>query len=44
MTVHIDRILMPSFSAMNVRNMFDDMVDVISQLTDKWTRSVALFA
>ncbi|EKM50262.1 uncharacterized protein PHACADRAFT_213993 [Phanerochaete carnosa HHB-10118-sp] len=32
------RILMPSFSAMNTRNMFDDMVDVISQLVLKWER------
>ncbi|GJE90389.1 bifunctional P-450/NADPH-P450 reductase [Phanerochaete sordida] len=32
------RILMPSFSAMNMRNMFDDMVDVVSQLVLKWER------
>ena len=34
----LDRILMPAFSTMNTRNMFDDMVDVISQLTAKWER------
>ncbi|GJE90374.1 bifunctional P-450/NADPH-P450 reductase [Phanerochaete sordida] len=32
------RILMPAFSTMNTRNMFDDMVDVISQLVQKWER------
>ncbi|KIP01419.1 hypothetical protein PHLGIDRAFT_32544 [Phlebiopsis gigantea 11061_1 CR5-6] len=32
------RILMPAFSTMNVRSMFDDMVDVISQLVLKWER------
>lgn len=35
-----DRILMPAFSTMNVHNMFDDMVDVIGQLCDKWARHV----
>lgn len=29
---------MPAFSTMNVRNMFDDMVDVVNQLCDKWER------
>ena len=37
----VDRILMPAFSAVNVRNMFDDMVDVVLQLTTKWERSVS---
>ncbi|KAI0785558.1 cytochrome P450 [Abortiporus biennis] len=32
------RILMPAFSAMNVRNMFDDMYDIASQLLLKWER------
>ncbi|EKM50238.1 uncharacterized protein PHACADRAFT_153718 [Phanerochaete carnosa HHB-10118-sp] len=32
------RILMPAFSTMNTRNMFDDMVDVITQLVQKWER------
>ncbi|KAI0690214.1 cytochrome P450 [Cytidiella melzeri] len=35
---YIDRILMPAFSTINVRNMFDDMVDVVTQLTTKWER------
>ena len=35
-----DRILMPAFSTLNVHNMFDDMVDVIGQLCDKWARYV----
>lgn len=29
---------MPAFSTMNTRNMFDDMVDVVSQLVLKWER------
>ncbi|TCD65595.1 hypothetical protein EIP91_002442 [Steccherinum ochraceum] len=32
------RILMPAFSTMNVRNMFDDMMDITSQLIMKWDR------
>ncbi|KAI0783002.1 fatty acid hydroxylase [Abortiporus biennis] len=32
------RILMPAFSATNVRNMFDDMYDITSQLVLKWER------
>ncbi|EKM50288.1 uncharacterized protein PHACADRAFT_153757 [Phanerochaete carnosa HHB-10118-sp] len=32
------RILMPAFSAMGIRSMFDDMVDVVTQLVDKWER------
>ncbi|KAI0085847.1 cytochrome P450 [Irpex rosettiformis] len=32
------RILMPAFSALNVRGMFDDMLDVTLQLTTKWER------
>lgn len=35
-----DRILMPVFSTMAVHNMFDDMVDVVGQLCDKWARYV----
>ena len=34
---------MPCFGAANVHNMFDDMMDVISQLLDKWTRLVFSF-
>ncbi|KAH8107855.1 bifunctional P-450/NADPH-P450 reductase, partial [Cristinia sonorae] len=32
------RLLMPAFSTMNVRNMFDDMMDITSQLIVKWER------
>ncbi|KAL4252643.1 Bifunctional cytochrome P450/NADPH--P450 reductase [Abortiporus biennis] len=32
------RILMPAFSALNIRNMFDDMYDITSQLLLKWER------
>ena len=38
LTRQLDRILMPAFSTLNVRNMFDDMVDVVNQLCDKWER------
>ena len=38
LTARADRILMPAFSTMNTRNMFDDMVDVILQLVQKWER------
>lgn len=38
----IDRILMPAFSTMNVHNMFDDMMDIISQLVLKWERFVTV--
>lgn len=38
----LDRILMPAFSALNVHDMFDDMMDIISQLVLKWERSVEL--
>ena len=31
---------MPAFSALNVHNMFDDMMDIVSQLVLKWERSV----
>lgn len=34
---------MPAFSTMNTCNMFDDMVDVVSQLVLKWERYVVLF-
>lgn len=36
----LDRILMPGFSTMGVYNMFDDMMDIVSQLVLKWERSV----
>lgn len=32
------RILMPAFGVANVRNMFDDMKDIASQLLLKWER------
>ncbi|CAE6533625.1 unnamed protein product [Rhizoctonia solani] len=32
------RILMPAFGPLSVKNMFDDMVDVVSQLVLKWER------
>ncbi|PSR72167.1 hypothetical protein PHLCEN_2v11959 [Hermanssonia centrifuga] len=32
------RILMPAFSTLNVHNMFDDMVDIVSQMVLKWER------
>nr|BAL05159.1 cytochrome P450 [Phanerodontia chrysosporium] len=32
------RVLMPCFSTISLRNMFDDMVDVVSQLVLKWER------
>ena len=33
-----DRLLMPCFGAASIHNMFDDMVDVVSQLVLKWER------
>ena len=33
-----DRLLMPCFGAANIHNMFDGMVDVVSQLVLKWER------
>ena len=36
----LDRVLMPTFSATNVRGMFDDMKDICSQMVLKWERSV----
>ena len=36
----IDRILMPAFSTLAVRGMYDDMYDIISQCTLKWERLV----
>lgn len=33
-----DRILMPAFGPLSIKNMFDDMVDVASQLVLKWER------
>ncbi|KAF8713295.1 cytochrome P450, partial [Rhizoctonia solani] len=32
------RILMPAFGPLSIKNMFDDMVDVVSQLVLKWER------
>ncbi|THH27701.1 hypothetical protein EUX98_g6479 [Antrodiella citrinella] len=32
------RLLMPAFSTMNTRNMFDDMNDIVSQMVSKWDR------
>ncbi|KAH7336792.1 bifunctional P-450:NADPH-P450 reductase [Rhizoctonia solani] len=32
------RILMPAFGPVSIKNMFDDMVDVVSQLILKWER------
>lgn len=32
------RILMPAFSAVSIRGMFDDMYDIASQLALKWER------
>ncbi|CAE6503914.1 unnamed protein product [Rhizoctonia solani] len=32
------RILMPAFGPLSIKNMFDDMLDVISQLILKWER------
>ena len=36
---NVDRILMPAFSTISVRGMFDDMYDITSQLIMKWERS-----
>ncbi|THH18035.1 hypothetical protein EW146_g2890 [Bondarzewia mesenterica] len=33
-----DRLLMPAFGAASIRGMFDDMVDIASQLLLKWER------
>lgn len=33
-----DRLLMPCFSTANIYNMFDGMMDVVSQLVLKWER------
>ncbi|KAI0694744.1 fatty acid hydroxylase [Earliella scabrosa] len=33
-----DRLLMPCFGAANIHNMFDGMVDIVSQLVLKWER------
>ena len=32
---------MPAFGTAAIRNMFDDMLDIISQLVLKWERCVA---
>ncbi|KAG8732144.1 hypothetical protein FRC11_000489 [Ceratobasidium sp. 423] len=34
----LDRILMPAFGPLSIKGMFDDMLDVISQLVLKWER------
>jgi hypothetical protein len=34
----LDRILTPAFSPMNIKDMFDDMFDICSQLVLKWER------
>ena len=36
----IDRLLMPAFGTAAIRDMFDDMVDIASQLVLKWERYV----
>ena len=33
-----DRLLMPCFGTANIHNMFDGMVDIVSQLVLKWER------
>ncbi len=33
-----DRMLMPAFGTAAIREMFDDMVDIASQLVLKWDR------
>lgn len=33
-----DRVLMPVFGTSNIRAMFDDMLDIASQLVLKWER------
>nr|AJP77023.1 inducible nitric oxide synthase-like protein [Inonotus obliquus] len=35
---YADRILLPAFSASNIRNMFPDMQDICSQMVLKWYR------
>lgn len=37
-----DRILMPAFGTAAIREMFDDMYDIASQLILKWERLVFL--
>lgn len=36
----LDRLLMPTFGVMPVRDMFDDMLDIAEQLILKWERYV----
>lgn len=37
-----DRLLMPAFGTTAVRSMFDDMLDIASQLVLKWERYVRM--
>jgi cytochrome P450 / NADPH-cytochrome P450 reductase len=36
--LNTDRLLMPAFGTVALRGMFDDMMDVCSQLLLKWER------
>lgn len=35
---YTDRLLMPCFGTSAIYNMFDDMMDIVSQLVLKWER------